>query len=202
MLTLLFLVLWLLFAVVVRAIALQVAPSLRGQRWTLIGAGLVGLALAWPAMRQISGSAPGGAASLEWPRGTNPPLPEAVSTATLARVPFTVVGERGFTARAAFIEASRRRPVAFMALRLDAETTLPVQRYLLLYGDTLQYVVDERRRRDGRGELYGFALDEVRLARCAGRRCEPVETTSPEDSAAAYRILGRFPGDTAWAVQF
>lgn len=201
-LTLLFLVLWLLATLALHALVVRFSPGLRGRRGALLAIGVLALAAVYPLMRHISESAPPPANALRWPAGTKLPLPRDVSPALLTRLPFSTVSGNDLAARALFVEASRRRPVAVMALRLEREATAQVQRFLVLHGDSLELVVDERRRSDGRGRLYAFPLESVVLGACSGNECSAVDPDAVAPTGMAYRILGRFPGDTLHAVRF
>lgn len=199
-------VVWLLFTLALRSLAVRLRPALAGRRSTLLVAGVVALAATYPVMQRLERSGPPAAPdSVRWPAHARVPTARRVPPDLLARLPFTTVQGDGLMARAMFVEGSRRRPVALMALRLADEATRPVHRYLVLHGDTLELIMDERRRADGRGELYALPLEAVVLAACddGGRECRAfdVDSVAPPQ-AAAYRILARFPGDTAYAVWF
>ena len=207
LITAIFLIVWLLFTLALRSLAVRFRPSLGARRGTLLVAGVVALALAWPLIERVERSSPAPLVveAPRWPEHVQVPASRPVPPALLARLPFTTVQGDGLMARAMFVEGSHRRPVTLMALRLADEATRPVQRYLALHGDTLELIMDERRRADGRGELYALPLDEVVLAACdaAGRDCRrfTVDSAGPPP-AAIYRILARFPGDTAYALRF
>lgn len=207
LITAIFLVVWLLFTLALRSLAVRLRPSLASRRSTLLVAGVVALAATYPVIQRMERSSPAAVReeAVRWPEHVQVPAPRRVPPDLLARLPFTTVQGDGLMARAMFVEGSRRRPVALMALRLADETTRQVQRYLVLHGDTLELIMDERRRAGGGGELYALPLEEVVLAACDVdvRDCRTfVADSAAPPAAAVYRILARFPGDTAFAVWF